>query len=81
MGLHNYFSMIETIHANKIIFLNLTGAWVSYLVAVSVAIIPLFQLMALTFAIIASLLTIIKLCIEIPKLLFKTKNEKNTNNP
>ena len=73
--------MIETIHANKIIFLNLTGAWVSYLVAVSVAVMPLFQLMALTFTIIASALTIVKLCVEIPKLLFKNKNEKNTNNP
>ena len=73
--------MIETIDANKIIFLNLTGAWVSYLVGVSVAIMPLFQLIALTFTVIASLLTIIKLCIEIPKLLYKNKNEKNTNNP
>jgi hypothetical protein len=73
--------MIETIHANKIILLNLTGAWVSYMAAVALAIMPLFQLIALTFTIVASLLTIIKLCIEIPKLLFKTKNEKPNNNP
>lgn len=59
--------MLEIVHNNKVIILNITTAWVGYLAGVATAVIPIFQLCAFAFAMVVSALTAIKLMRELFK--------------
>ena len=66
MGLHKIY-MLEILHNNKAIILSTSTAWVSYMAAVAVAVMPIFQLFAFGFTIVVSCLTAVKLFREIFK--------------
>lgn len=53
--------MIDTFNDNRIVIGNVVGVWVTYVAAISTAIMPIFQLCAFVFATVVSILTIVKL--------------------